>query len=462
FIEADMAAVVAGAVRVLDTIGVQCTSPVVRDRLLRVAGVRANKDRLYLAPSLGTALLAEFREPATGNVLPPAPAEPGFRLAGPWCALLRADGLTGQVAPATTVQVAEAIRLLEGLNVTVGVAPLEAAADTPPALRNLAGLRAVLLHSKAGANLTNLPAPNQREAVAAMSAAAGRTASAFLVPLISPLKFECTALEALLSLPAKPGFHLHLAAGMPAVGSTAPLDVPGALMQSLAETLAVQACAKAFDRPYSLAPVRIDPFDLRYANYVVGSPEFGLFDMASRALHLHLSGQLPERGAFRSMAKQPDAQAQHERSTNLLFQALQGARRISAVGQLSLDEVFSPEQAVLDVEIARSVERFVLGVPWNTAAEGSIDTAVGYIARGVTEGQYLDAPETLNRYRAAFHHSTLFRYENVQTWERRGSIPVLSAAAERAKQVVAETPACRLTPDAARDIDRIFTRAAQA
>jgi trimethylamine:corrinoid methyltransferase-like protein len=463
FSDGDMQQVIRGARRVLDEIGVLCPSAQVRKLLSSLPGARESGDRVYYGEAVVDAILADSRIPGKDVIGPDTAGRAKLSIAAPWCCLNIADVAAGRVRPATSAEAARAVRLLEAVGAEVGVAPV-AAGDVPAEMANLAGLRTVLKHSRTGRSLTNQPAPQQLETAIEMGAAAGRPPRAFIMVMISPLRYDTDGLEYFLRYREKPGIELGLSGAMPCTGATSPLHLPGTLIQALAEMLAMAACQRALGMGGTVAVVRCDPCDFRTGNYVIGSPEFQLLDMASRALYRALTGTVRTGGAFRSMAKFPDAQAMAERSFTVLFQALQGARHFGHAGQLSMDELFSGEQVVLDLEILRQVERIVGGMAWDEqpTAAAAADSAVEMIRRGVATGHYLDADETLAGCRDFFHTSDLFGYEKLQTWVHRGSPAVLHRAGQRVAELVDSTSECVLPPDQAREVDRIFHRACRA
>jgi trimethylamine:corrinoid methyltransferase-like protein len=463
FSDGDMQQVIRGARRVLNEIGVQCRSAQVRKLLSSLPGARQSADRVYYGDAVVDAILADSRIHEKDASGPDTVRRSGFSIGAPWCCLNIADVAAGRVRPATSTEAARAVRLLEAVGAEVGVTPV-AAGDVPPEMANLAGLRTVLKHSRTGRSLTNQPAPRQLETAIEMGAAAGRQPRAFIMVMISPLRYDCDGLEYFLRYREKPGIELGLSGAMPCTGSTSPLHLPGTLIQALAEMLAMAACQRALGMPGTVGVVRCDPCDFRTGNYVIGSPEFQLLDMASRALYRTLTGTVRTGGAFRSMAKFPDAQAMAERCFSVLFQALQGARQFGHAGQLSMDELFSPEQVVLDLEILRQVERIVRGMPWDEqpTAASAADAAVEMIRRGTAAGHYLDADETVAGCRDFFHTSDLFGYEKLQAWVQHGSVSPLHRASQRAAELVDSTPECLLPPDQAREVDRIFQHACRA
>ncbi|MGD0091594.1 MAG: trimethylamine methyltransferase family protein [Planctomycetota bacterium] len=459
FSDGDMQAVIAGARRVLDEIGIGCASPEVRGVLASLPGVRASGERVYLGDKIVDAILADSK--AATPAAQDDPVTP-FKINAPWCCLQIADVRAGQVRPATSQESARAVRLLEGAGATVQVAPV-ACGDVPPELRNLAGLRTVLKHSRSGCTLTNPPLEAEIGAAVDMGAAAGREARAFIMAMLSPLRFDTLGIEYFIRHRQQAGLRLSLSGNMPCTGATAPLHLPGTLIQSLAESLGMAACARALGEKGTVGHVRCDPCDMRSGNYVIGSPEYHLLDMAARALYRTLTGNTMRGGAFRSMAKFPDAQAMAERSFSVLFQALQGARAFGAAGQLAMDELFSPEQVILDCEILRNVERIVQGMEWSAAADGSaaVDEAVALIRAGTQAGHYLEGEETLSKYREFFYSSNLFGYGKLEAWVQHGAKQILAQAGERVAQIVDSMPEYAIAGDRVREVDLVFEKAAR-
>jgi trimethylamine:corrinoid methyltransferase-like protein len=459
FSDGDMQAVIRGARMVLDEIGIGCASAEVRGVLASLPGVREAGERVCFGDKIVDTILAESKTAAPAAQ--DDTREP-FKIGPPWCCLEIADAKAGQVRPATSQEAARAVRLLEGVGARVQVAPV-ASGDVPPQLRNLAALRTVLKHSRSGCMLTNPPLPEQIAAAVDMGAAAGRETQAFIMVMLSPLRFDAAGIEYYLKHRQRPGLRLALSGSMPCTGTTSPMHLPGTLMQSLAESIGMAACGRALGGNETVGHVRCDPCDMRTGNYVIGSPEYHLLDMAARALYRALTGSTLTRGSFRSMAKLPDAQAMAERSFSVLFQALQGARTFNHSGQMAMDEVFSPEQVILDCEILRNVERIVWGMEWPAEPDGSaaVAEALAMIRKGVQAGHYLESDETLSGYREFFYSSNLFGYEKLQTWVRRGSRPVLAQAGERLAQIVESMPEHTISGDRAREVDLIFEKASR-
>jgi trimethylamine:corrinoid methyltransferase-like protein len=168
----------------------------------------------------------------------------------------------------------------------------------------------------------------------------------------------------------------------------------------------------------------------------------------------YLNGRLERLGRFRSVAKRPDPQAACERTASVLWQALLGVRHFDGVGQLSVDEVFSPQQAVLDKEILSYVERLIAGLDLQPR---KVD-ALALIREGLQESGFMSLPDTVTRFRDFYYFPTLFRHWNLERWRAEGEPAILGEAWARAKEEIAAST-FQLADDQRREVDRIYQKA---
>jgi trimethylamine:corrinoid methyltransferase-like protein len=114
--------------------------------------------------------------------------------------------------------------------------------------------------------------------------------------------------------------------------------------------------------------------------------------------------------------------------------AVTGKRVFSGAGSLSLDEVFSPVQLVLDCEIFRSLKRSV-EIAETSFAENQL--LLETILEN-TSGCFLTEPSTMEHFREWQWDSTIFPSRMLQQWRAAGSPDCVSAAADRSRQLLAE------------------------
>jgi trimethylamine---corrinoid protein Co-methyltransferase len=447
---ADLEAILEDALRVLAEIGIECASPRARRLLGDWPGASASGDRIRLAAAPVRRHLEQGRT-ADGPV--DSGAEP-FTLGGCWAGLTYCDPLTQQVRPATSDEAAAMIRFWDARGVA-GVVPV-IPGDVPPALTTLAAERLALLHSRRLGGSLTVTDPEEVRLLIELNQAAGRRYRLMEQVGISPLRLNADALDTAIAFAGRPDVEVSLAGFIPMAGVTCPLDPRAALVQAVAEESCLSVLSALAGLDGGALAVRIEPFDFRYSSIVFGSPEWCLYRALVLQMNAYLSGRPVRHGAFRSVAKRPDAQAACERTASVLWQALLGVRHFGAVGQLSVDEVFSPQQAVLDREILDYVERVIQGIdPGGTPAD-----AVDLIRQGVAEGSFVGVPDTTSRFRQFYHFPELFRHWNLGRWRCEGEADVLAAAWDQAQQELARSDFA-LPADQQRDVERVFARAAR-
>jgi trimethylamine:corrinoid methyltransferase-like protein len=136
---------------------------------------------------------------------------------------------------------------------------------------------------------------------------------------------------------------------------------------------------------------------MKYATMVHGSPEHNLIDLLQMEINKFYG---IERGGrlIRTMAKKPGIQAAIEMSASAIIGAIAGAPVFSGAGLISLDEVFSPEQLVLSIDVRDYAQRVRDGFIF------SPDTfSTGTIKKVVEQSEdFLLQPETIENYRKIY------------------------------------------------------------
>ena len=446
----DLEQVVQQALNVLAEIGVACDhAPTIL--LLREKGFAEHRSgRLFFK----TKRVQEEIDRARRNPPADSGANVEFSLGGCWPELNYCDPETGEIRPATTAEAELMTRFWDARGVRTSSVPLMAG-DVPPSLATLQTEWIGLRHSHdLGGSLT-VTDPEEIRYLRDMNLAAGRNYRLTEMIGISPLRFDSAALEAVFRFKDDPAIKINLAGFIPIAGATCPLDPLSAAIQAMAEEFAVDTVGISLGlRKQVEFNCRIDPFDFQYATIVFGSPEWCLYNGLGRQVRLLFRG-IPDRGgAFRSVSKQPDAQAACERTASVLWQALQGARHFGAVGQLCVDEVFSPQQAIIDGEILRYVGRLIRGFSTDTAPADPL----AVIRAGIAEGSYLGVDNTVEHFRDIIDSPDIFRHWNLGRWHAEGSPSVLSEAWARAQATIAKAD-FHLPSASEKEVNAIYQRA---
>lgn len=447
--------VVEGALRLLDEVGIECRSVAGRDLMCSHPGMRAQGERVHFDRDFLTEHLARLCNAAKAE---PPPAPTGFTLGPPWTSLNIADVRSGRIRPADESDLARAVRLYEAMGIRKGLPPV-VVGTAPAEFRDLLSTRICLEHSESFAGPTEMPPAELLQPFIDMLAVVGRKPRIHALFVISPMRFDAGLVDFCLQHRDDSRFDLnYVVSGMPCAGATAPLAFPAAFCQTVAEGLAGSVFAWLCSGERKGLGLRVDPFDFRFANYLVGAPECMLCEMVSRRIHHYLFGR-PRRGtSLLSMAKWPDAQAVHDHTMSACLGALQGSTFFGNSGQLSHDEVFSPEIVVIDRDIVASVERFVRGLEWRDGRAG-VDEAVAIVAEGVSSGcQFMDHPTTLAGFRSFVSSGRLFKGMNLGQWQQAGARSLIEEAAAEVDALVASNTFQR-PAEQVRELEAIYRSA---
>lgn len=184
---------------------------------------------------------------------------------------------------------------------------------------------------------------------------------------------------------------------MSMMGITTPMSITDGFAVNLAETL---GCAYLV---HAVTGIRVDirpnllPFDLRRMSLGYGSVEKFMLELMSAELYAEL---FHEEFSYRStnvhtMAKRCSIQSCFERGSLMAMGILYGAKRFYCIGSLALDEIFSPLQLIVDLQMMRQLERTLTGFQ---EPDGCSDDVVSYV-RDNLRGGFINTDLTLDGYK---------------------------------------------------------------
>ena len=242
---------------------------------------------------------------------------------------------------------------------------------------------------------------------------------------------------------------------MSSAGGTAPIHLGRALALAVAEVAAAGIVAREVVGLPVEWSIRVCPLDPRTMALSLGSPEETLFQWACEEVNAFYRGREPGPpwGSLHSQAKLPDPQAAAERMAAMMTNALFGTRVFVGAGRLSLDEVFSAEQLVIDCELRDHVARLMAGVD----VECEASACVSEVTEGVEEG-FLGLETTARAYRDSYWLPALFERRSLGEWLAQND----RDPSRRAKEMARESRRryeYELEPELRRELDRIYASA---
>lgn len=442
----------AAALDLIQDVGLVVPHAGVRDILTDHDGVRAEGERVCFRSDLVEEALRAARYPAA------AIAEEWGIISGAY-ALNVTDLNTGEIRPPTTEDLIALTKLADsyGMYGSAPVRPL----DIPSAeLQEIAIYRYSWEYSARRSD--GIFDANEKSTLRSaryiyeMAQVADKEFSLGLWE-ISPFRLPPDLLDILYHFRDK-GIRMWVAT-MPIAGVTAPIFLPGAYVQSLAELLAGLTLIYLLNAGGSIQALIIDsirayPFDMRTGNFVYGSPE----DLLATLFQIQLNARYGIPVVAKSLltgAKEPDAQAAAEKGMHTLAAALAGAHIFTNAGLLAVDEIYSAEQVVIDYEIVQYVRRVVEGIeytPETLALEAIREVGPG--------GSFLEHETTVRYCRTAFWLPALFEHSNLISWQE-GQV---GAVRERARAIARQRVAnhdYRAPVHVRKELERIYRKASQ-
>jgi trimethylamine--corrinoid protein Co-methyltransferase len=249
--------------------------------------------------------------------------------------------------------------------------------------------------------------------------------------VVSPLRFGADNSEVALAA-ARLGMPLKMVVAAQA-GATAPAALAGALVQTIAETLAAVLMVN-FAVPGHPAVFASFPFttDLRTGSFSGGSGEEALLNAAAAQV-LNYYGLPSGVAAGMSDAKLPDFQAGYEKAVTTVLAGLAGSNLIyESAGMLASIIGCSFETLVMDNEMLGQVQRTVRGI------EVSDETLSLEVIAEVADdpGHFLGHPQTLALMETEYLYPDLADRAPPTTWEEAGATDMRARARTRVRELL--------------------------
>jgi len=198
---------------------------------------------------------------------------------------------------------------------------------------------------------------------------------------------------------------------MMSAGGSAPTTLAGAITLFLAESMFINIIRRAYGGAKTLAtPCTISVLDMKSLMYPYGRPERVIANVmmaqVARWYGASYSGHCGH-----SDAKRPSCEAGAQKVMTALPVLMVGGRASIASGLLSVDEVFSPIQMILDNEIVAALRRIIRG------CKITDETIAVDLIKGVGPGGFFtDTDHTARTFRTEQWQPTLWAQEMYDAW----------------------------------------------
>jgi len=447
-----------GALRLIAELGLRVPHKEIRNMISDFDGVRIEKDVVkFSADLVGTALshqdYSDFPEEL-------GPENPGI-VTGAYIKNV-IDPETGAIRPANSQDLIDSTKLCDAYGFFGP--PCVRPNDAPVALQRILMYKISYEHSRAHAHgiLDVAGWLNARDARYGkeLAEAAGKCFRVDLW-LISPFLAPEEGLDILYEFKDEP-VDMNVAT-MPVTGTTAPINMIDACVQSLAELFSALTLiylinetkkSKGRIRCVVVDSIRAYPFDMRYASFVYGSAEDLLGTLYQAQLNRSFGIPLVAKSLL-TTGKQPDAHAAAEKSAHTLAAMLSGAFVFANAGLLSVDEIYSIQQLLIDYEIVRFCRRVAQGDEF--LDDLSCVEAIKETGHGRT---FLDHETTCRDFKKYLWDPEIFIHPTLSQWQERGSKSPALLAREIARKKI-RSHSYRAEDHVIREMNKIYQSAAK-
>jgi trimethylamine:corrinoid methyltransferase-like protein len=248
---------------------------------------------------------------------------------------------------------------------------------------------------------------------------------------------------------------------MPTTGTTAPINMIDAYIQGIAEIFAgltliyvinESKSKKGRIRTVVIDSIRAYPFDMKYGLFVYGSAEDVLGTLYQSQINKYFGIPLVAKSLL-TTGKLPDSHAAAEKAAHTIVGALCGATMFSNAGLLSVDEVYSAEQVVIDYEIVKFCKRIIDGYSFDEELSAiEVIKEVGYV------GSFMTHDTTLFNFKENLWDPELFLHSSLEQWRKAGSKDTVTLAREIAIEKI-NNESYIINKDVKKELDRIYSYA---
>lgn len=455
FTEDQIAGMCESAIALLTSTGLRVRHEKLLD-LAAKAGFRVVEGRVFPEDSPVRRFLEECRTSDRGHRRSEGGQEAPFRLRTCQYATHVHDLDTDTIVPYTTERLIEAAKVVDvlGDEGVVGQIP-GCPGDVADLLQPILQYRLQAQHMRQGRRPIDAKWPRSLPYVMAMAEALDHPIRSLPVYVVSPLTIGSECVDSVLAVLGKLE-RLHVG-NMPSVGATVPIGLANAFALGIAECAGAAFLLQAIiELPVSWS-VSAMAFDLRGMAMSFGGPEHRLFCWAAEEVNAFCHGrELRAPGgwsALRTQAKLPGPQAAADKMAGAIMAAVLGTRDLDGLGSLSLDEVFSAEQAIFDCEIRDFVERFAAGVDVHFDPEllqAELPQALG--------AGFLSTDSTLSTYQDVYWLPRLSERRSLAGWLAADRPDLRDRAKALARDCIARHD-YRLADDLERELDGIYADA---
>ncbi len=405
-------------------------------------GCRVAGERVYFPQSVRDKVLARIVQEkqrwleANGDGRPPWPGS-DIQVYTHGQALLACDLETNELRSATTADLEEWCRVVDALGVPERSHPTFIPTDVPTGCSDFLTFATIILNSQRPHKVSvysadMLPYFIEACAIAKGSLEAVKQDPVFATTMWVNSPFMVTRENVMIAMEARRLLGRPITAStMPVAGAATPVTVAGQVVQTGAESLALNALTLAVDDRTCGIMNNALVMDMKDASHRQAGPDVILHRAAAYEMHRHFFGGHPRIFGFNAGAQVVGPQALFEKAMGTALDIAAGTRSIG-IGCLAASDVGSLVQLVLDYEMAEAFRHLFREVAVDEERIGE-----DVIAETVPEGaRFMGTEHTARFYREDMWLPRFLDYRNPLGWQRDPS-DIIERARNRARELAA-------------------------
>jgi trimethylamine---corrinoid protein Co-methyltransferase len=269
--------------------------------------------------------------------------------------------------------------------------------------------------------------------------------------LTSPLVFDNLQSEIFWELYEK-GCHSDIGTVL-TLGGTAPVTFSAALPLALAEIIFANILQRIFFNINTLHFTSIlAPIDMKTGLFQYGRPELSIGILVLGQI-ARKYGALFNCGSYYCDAKLPSCEAGMQKTISAVSAILAGSTSIGVAGLLSIDELSSPEQLIIDAEFAGALKKFAASVevgfePEDYEVLQNIRPGVNFL------GEMHTAKNCRNLWNPKF-----FSSESLNSWQKKKNKIDLDYAREIYDKILKSDCKPYVSDETEKDLLRVINKA---
>lgn len=349
-------------------------------------------------------------------------------------------------------------RLADNLRTLDFLWPSAGAADMPPHLQLVAGLRTCYQNTEKHIQYQAFSGAEARLEIEMASAVAGgeeenrrRPHFSSVQCIVAPLQYDEGSTDAVIEF-ARAGIPV-VAMTMVTPGITGPATMGGTVSLANAEVLASNAVSQLACRGARVLYCYVcAPLDMRSGNFATGSPEYGMLGVAGTEM-ARFYGIPSMMGGMGTSAKWPGAQVGFEKAITSIGPAMAGCDLLTGLGGLNDASFVNMEQMLVDAQVWEDVKRL-----WQGMDVSDLETSLDVIKKVGPRGQFLNTTHTLANFRK-LHISTYSDRSGYMAWEKGGKKDIWDIAHEEVRRILSAHKPAPLTSEVDAKLAEIEVRA---